>query len=137
MKKIAILFIAMITIANYSLMAQVAISANNSEPDASALLDVISTAQGLLLPRMTTEQRDVISAPAEGLMIFNTTTNCINFYTGTKWFKICGNKVALPPQEGGRAFDNDSNESGNLSPTRIVRTNSSLPDTIPPTTPKR
>lgn len=44
-----------------------------SSPDASAALDVTSTTGGLLAPRMTTTQRDAISSPANGLIIYNTT----------------------------------------------------------------
>jgi len=44
-----------------------------------------STTQGFLPPRMTTAQRDAIASPAAGLMIFNTTTNRVNVYTGTAW----------------------------------------------------
>lgn len=51
--------------------------------NASAILEVKSTTQGLLLPRMTTTQRDAISSPAAGLIIYNTTTGKINVYTTT------------------------------------------------------
>ena len=54
-------------------------------PDNSALLDLESTTQGLLLPRMTTTERNAISSPATGLLIYNTTTNTLNFYNGTSW----------------------------------------------------
>jgi len=51
----------------------------------SAKLDVTSTTQGFLPPRMTTTQRDAISTPATGLVIYNTTTNLLNFYNGSSW----------------------------------------------------
>ena len=54
-------------------------------PSATALLDVSSTTKGFLPPRMTTTQRDAISTPAEGLIIYNTTTKKLNFYNGTAW----------------------------------------------------
>jgi len=56
-------------------------------PDASAKLQVDSTTQGFLPPRLTTTQRDVISSPAAGLMIYNTTTNKLNVFT-TVWEAI-------------------------------------------------
>jgi uncharacterized protein (TIGR02145 family) len=62
-------------------MAQVGIGTNS--PNANAALDVVSTTQGILLPRMTTAQRNAISSPAEGLTIFNTTTNAMQTNTGT------------------------------------------------------
>ena len=51
-----------------------AVGVNNSTPDASAILDVTSTSKGLLPPRMTTSQRNAIASPAQGLIIFNTST---------------------------------------------------------------
>jgi hypothetical protein len=61
------------------------ISASNTTPDASAQLQVDSTTQGFLPPRMTTTQRDAISTPAAGLMVYNTTTNKAQCYNGTTW----------------------------------------------------
>ena len=57
---------------------------NTQTPNASALLDVSSTTQGFLPPRMTTTQRDAISSPAAGLVIYNTTTSKLQVYT-TSW----------------------------------------------------
>lgn len=51
----------------------------------AAKLDIQSTTQGFLPPRMTTLQRDAIVTPVAGLMIFNTTTAEMNFYNGTTW----------------------------------------------------
>lgn len=53
--------------------------------DDSALLELISTTQGFLYPRMTTAQRDAISSPADGLTIYNTDTKSIDTYNGTAW----------------------------------------------------
>lgn len=54
-------------------------------PDASAVIDLTSTSKGFLPPRMTTTERDAISTPAEGLVIYNTTTQVLNFYNGSSW----------------------------------------------------
>jgi len=56
-------------------------------PNARAIIDLTSTTQGFLPPRMTTAQRDAISSPPAGLMIYNTTTNKLNVYT-TAWEAI-------------------------------------------------
>jgi hypothetical protein len=50
----------------------VAINNDNTAPDASAMLDLKSTDKGLLLPRMTQAQRNAITNPATGLMIYQT-----------------------------------------------------------------
>jgi hypothetical protein len=54
-------------------------------PNAKALLDLTSTTRGFLPPRMTTAQRDAITSVPAGLMIYNTTTNKLNFYNGSAW----------------------------------------------------
>ena len=59
--------------------------------DASAKLEVASTTQGFLLPRMTTVERNAIASPAQSLIIFNTTTNCLEMYVSGNWISIsCG-----------------------------------------------
>lgn len=60
----------------------------NTAPVASALLEMVSTSQGFLPPRMNLTQRDNISSPATGLLIYNTTTNKNNFYNGTSWTEV-------------------------------------------------
>ena len=65
------------------------VGVGTTTPDASAALDITSTTKGLLIPRMTAAQRDAIASPAVGLVIFNTTTNCLNFYGGS-WIEACG-----------------------------------------------
>ncbi len=57
-------------------------------PDPSAALDVSSTSKGFLPPRMTTTQRNAISSPAAGLVIFNTSENALNVYGGVAWTSL-------------------------------------------------
>jgi hypothetical protein len=54
-------------------------------PNDAALLTLTSTTRGFLPPRMTTAQRDAISTPPAGLMIYNTTTNKLNVRTASSW----------------------------------------------------
>jgi hypothetical protein len=53
--------------------------------NAAAILDAASTTKGLLPPRMTTAQRDAITSPPAGLMIYNTSTNKLNVRTASSW----------------------------------------------------
>jgi hypothetical protein len=66
-----------------------AINETGTNADPSAILDVSSTNKGLLMPRMTESERDAIQSPAIGLMIFNTTSNCFNFWNGLTWKQSC------------------------------------------------
>jgi hypothetical protein len=54
-----------------------------SEVDNSAILKLHSTTKGFLLPRMTTAQKNTITQPATGLMLFDTNINQIQINTGT------------------------------------------------------
>lgn len=70
----------------YATNAQNNIGIGTPSPSASAKLDVSSTTQGLLMPRMTQAQRDAIATPATGLMIFQTNnTPGFYYYTGSAW----------------------------------------------------
>ena len=80
--------IAMLIMLSLPVLSQVSVTTDGSDPDGSAMLDVKSTTRGMLIPRMTTTERDAVSSPATGLMIFNTTMNAFNFYNGTGWDKI-------------------------------------------------
>ena len=59
-------------------------------PHASAITELSSTTQGFLPPRMSTTQRNGINAPANGLIIFNTTTGCLNYHFAGAWYEWCG-----------------------------------------------
>lgn len=59
-----------------------------STPDASAKLQVDSTTQGFLPPRMSTTEKNDIATPAAGLMVYDTDQNQMNYYNGTGWIAI-------------------------------------------------
>lgn len=73
------------------------VGVNTSNPDASAALDVSSTSQGVLPPRMTSVERDNISVSTSsaGLVIYNTDTNRLNVFDGTRWHAISTNATVL------------------------------------------
>lgn len=54
-------------------------------PNSSAMLDISSTTQGLLIPRMTHAEMLAIGAPATSLLVYSTTDLCFYFYTGAAW----------------------------------------------------
>ena len=52
-------------------------------PDATAILHADSTTKGVLFPRMTTTQKNAISSPATGLVIFDTTLGKLCVFSTT------------------------------------------------------
>ncbi|AWI25625.1 hypothetical protein [Flavobacterium pallidum] len=70
------------------------IGIGTTTPDASSILDIQSSTQGLLPPRMTTSQRTAIASPANGLVVFDTTLGSLYHYDllTTSWIKISGEK---------------------------------------------
>lgn len=60
-------------------------------PNTSALLDMTSTTMGLLAPRMTIAQRNLIASPATGLLVFTTDAGdagIFQFYDGSGWVDV-------------------------------------------------
>ena len=57
-------------------------------PDPSAVIDVSSTAQGMLVPRMTSSQRTMIASPAQGLLVFDLSTNSFWFRNSSGWVEL-------------------------------------------------
>ena len=68
----------------------VAINNNGNPANNSAMLDVSSTAKGILIPRMTTSQRNSITSPANGLMVYDTDFNQFWYWNGTAWVAAIG-----------------------------------------------
>jgi N-acetylneuraminic acid mutarotase len=89
MKKITTVFVLLVLA--YNVHAQ-NVGIGTATPDASAVLDINSTNKGLLLPRMSTAQRNSIVSPAVGLVIFNTDDQCTDIFDGSYWIKNCGYK---------------------------------------------
>jgi len=56
--------------------------------DASAVLQADSTTKGFLPPRMTQTERDAIASPANGLIVFNTTSGHLNQYQSSSWVEL-------------------------------------------------
>jgi hypothetical protein len=59
-------------------------SSVTSAPNTSAALEINGTTGALIVPRLTTTQRDALTAAA-GMIIFNTTTSKFQGYDGASW----------------------------------------------------
>lgn len=96
MKKQNFLFVLILFCSSYMVLAQTntfpstgAAGIGTTTPNASAMLDIVSTSKGVLIPRMTKVQRDAIVSPVAGLLIFQTnSTPGFYYYTGVAWTPI-------------------------------------------------
>ncbi|MEM6700858.1 MAG: hypothetical protein AAF599_20815, partial [Bacteroidota bacterium] len=75
------------------LNAQVGINNDNSEPDASAMLDVKSSSKGVLIPRMSSSDRQQILDPAVGLMVYDSTAQAFYYFNGMGWLELLSGSV--------------------------------------------
>ena len=102
MTKKILLFSFILFSFSFIMTAQNNVGINTTTPNASAALDVQSTTQGLLPPRMTALQRDSIINPANGLVVF--CTDCgpvsvggeLQIYSGGFWRNMVGAAAAVP-----------------------------------------
>lgn len=90
----ALVFVALMSLGAYKsffhddLVVGTMAIGKSSVADSKSILELHSTSKGFLPPRMTTTQRDNISSPPAGLVIFNTTANKLNQYNGAAWTDV-------------------------------------------------
>ena len=65
-----------------------ALKVGSGSANPSAIVDISSTTLGMLPPKMTTTQRNAISSPATGLIVYDTTTNATTAYDGAVWVPV-------------------------------------------------
>lgn len=107
-----ILIVSAILLSGFaSLFAQnqnVSINNDGALPHNSAMLDVSSTSKGLLIPRMTSAQKQAIASPATGLIVFDTDNSNFWYFDGSQWTAIGGAGAS------GLITDFDWNDAANL-----------------------
>lgn len=84
------IFAALAVVGNYFGYAQnVGINSNGANPDASAMLDIVSTNKGVLIPRLTSAQISSMGSVTNGMLVFNTDLNDFVFYNqgDAKWYR--------------------------------------------------
>lgn len=72
------------------------VGVGTTAPDASAILDVSSTNRGVLFPRLSKAQRNLVASPAEGLVIYQTDNNPGIYYYKGGWKRITDGTFANP-----------------------------------------
>jgi len=111
-KTLLILALAVLLGSNSNIAQNVGIGAESFAPEQSAGLELRFTDKGFLPPRMTTEERDNIENIANGLLIFNISTGCPNYFFNGLWFELCGLCV---PQAFANAGANQENIVGQVT----------------------
>jgi hypothetical protein len=93
------LLLALSLVLASSLASHAQVGIGTSTPNASAALDVTSTNTGFLPPRMTEAQRNSITTPATGLMVYCTnsgTNGELQVYNGSAWTNLVGGAASSP-----------------------------------------
>ncbi|MCF6142535.1 collagen-like protein [Flavobacterium sp. K77] len=120
MKKL--FFLGLSLIALNATAQSVAINTDGSTADPSAILDLKSTNQGVLVPRLTQTQRTAIATPATGLMVYQTdATAGFYFYNGTAWTSLNG--AGTPGPQGPQGIQGEVGPQGPTGPQGIAGTN--------------
>ncbi|MCI5056404.1 MAG: hypothetical protein MRY83_09875, partial [Flavobacteriales bacterium] len=90
----------------------VGINEDGSAPDASAILDIKSTTKGLLIPRMTTVQRNAISNPQTGMLVYDTDIDAVYVNTGTTASPVWEQEVTTANSTGWNLAGNTGTTPG-------------------------
>jgi hypothetical protein len=75
--------------------ANVNVGIGTSAPNSSSLLELSSNSKGLLVPRMTTDERNGIASPATGLLVYDSLLNSFYYYNGTSWSPVGGGASSI------------------------------------------
>lgn len=96
-KIFTLLAASLLTTAGFS--QSVSINNTGAAADSTSMLDVSSTAKGLLIPRMTAQQRTAIAGPATGLLVYQTDGDPgFYYFNGAGWFLLVTTAVNTDKQ---------------------------------------
>ncbi len=77
------------TFLSLGLIAQQNVGIGTPNPHPSSLLDLTATDKGVLVPRVTTQQRLAIVTPADGLLVYDISFQCFYFFGTNTWNSLC------------------------------------------------
>jgi trimeric autotransporter adhesin len=125
MKQVLRIILTILTLtASHNLFAQVQGKFGNTQSalDVNAALEVESTSKGVLLPRLTTAQQNAMSAPTNGMLIYNTDSACFVLRRAGIWRSLCA-------ANGGEAWSTLGNTGTNAN-TNFIGTTDNIPLSI-------
>lgn len=96
-----------------SVKAQDNVGIGTNTPNASAILELLSTNKGMLVPRMNTIGMTSIPSPANSLLVYNTDSMCYFFYRlpSLTWVSLCN---------GGSGGSGNNGATGSTGPTGVA-----------------
>ena len=106
----------------FSFMATGALGQNNvgigtTTPDPSAVLELQASDKGMLVPRMTSTQRNAIVGPVDGLLVYDTDQDCFFYFvTGTGWQNLCSGNVGPAGPQGPIGLTGPAGPAGATGP---------------------
>lgn len=100
-----------------SIKAQVGINTQIIHP--TSLLQLESTSKGFLLPRLDQSQISTINNPAEGLLLYNTTLNYIDWFNGQQWINP-STRPTSPIIESITPSTNQVSINFNINPNSLI-----------------
>jgi hypothetical protein len=104
-----LMMMLILSFSNPKIAAQsMGISSTSITPDASSILEIRTTTKGVLIPRMTKAERDLINFPANGLMIYNTSASRFNFYNGSAWVILVSDSAVYLSVDAGSPITTSS-----------------------------
>ncbi|MEP2279281.1 MAG: hypothetical protein ABJI11_07605, partial [Maribacter sp.] len=115
--KAIIFFIFFTVLAAPTVFGQIKIGDNPQNIDASSVLELESTSKVLVITRVTTLEMEAI-IPQRGGMVYNTDTECINYYDGTQWVNLCDAvdfSITNDPIINGRSTIEITQTEGNIN----------------------
>ncbi|WP_268125332.1 tail fiber domain-containing protein [Roseivirga pacifica] len=106
MKRFAAFAVLFFILSCHAIRAQVGIGSEEFVPDESSILELRSDSKGLLIPRLTRDQRDRMDNPSTGLLIYQTDLESgFYFYNGEKWVSILASDGTIVQDYQSIAFD--------------------------------
>ncbi|MCE9540230.1 MAG: hypothetical protein K8R85_13585 [Bacteroidetes bacterium] len=99
-----------------SVYAQDNVGIGTNTPNASAILELLSTNKGMLVPRMNTVGMTSITSPANSLLVYNTDSMCYFFYRlpSLSWVSLCSSG------SGGSGINGATGNTGAVGPMRSI-----------------
>jgi hypothetical protein len=89
-----------------------AINTDGSTANNSAMLDIKSSSKGMLIPRLTSIERNAIPAPADGLVVYDTNTKGFWYHNGTSWIDLVNSSDNYWRKLGNNIYNSNTGNVG-------------------------